>query len=416
MYVKSCALYIGQGAANLIEVYANKGDAQPHDLILIDFGSAGKKGGGGTVNEPGSFAARDYLKRVLDSNHGELDLLIMSHLDEDHINEVAPLKEARTLKKINKTIIGGTNSGITDTRHPFQKNSKMTAHVNRVVKRLAQAVTGICDKICIFTANDGYLDQGGNIYEVTIGDASLVLKLLANRSTPGIKGASEFINSNSSVSVVEYMDRAGHHYALIFPGDATADTFAFINKRFRDDTKRSSYSFLNASEKILILPHHGALKTACNAQTIKKNVKLSEQLAETKYFADAIQPTAVYASAHYNAKRYFHPSLSSMGLFVEHMPDIAAGHKVLGYELKLDNDFPLSTGKQFTPKYDLKTVDCTRRAYTAHTIEADIDIKFASYAARGDMHIGDFAGSTHTFGNLVCEIDAGNIDINYRPV
>lgn len=247
MYVKCSALYVGQGAANLIEIYENKGDQRAAGLILIDFGSAGKKGrpaGGtrGNEDEPNRCFSFDYISDVLYRNMKKLDLLILSHLDEDHINMVPGLIEEERLSEIGSTIIGGTNRGISDRVHPFRKGSRMRTNVSPLVSKLAKTVTGVCGDIRIFTADDGYLDCDQSIYTKEIGGERFTLKLLANRSTPSVKGASEFINSNSSVTVGEYRG-GGKHYALIFPGDATSDTFRFINRRFADPQKRKNIHF-----------------------------------------------------------------------------------------------------------------------------------------------------------------------------
>lgn len=417
MYVKCSALYVGQGAANLIEIYGKKGDQGAAGLILIDFGSAGKKGcpAGGTSgkeDEPNRCFSFDYISDVLDKNDKKLDLLILSHLDEDHINMVPRLIEEKRLVKIDRTIIGGTNRGITGRFHPFAKGSRMKKDVPPLVAKLAETVTGVCVDIRIFTADDGYLDCDHNIYQKEIGGESFTLKLLANRSTPSVKGASEFINSNSSVTVGEYMS-AREHYALIFPGDATSDTFQFINRRFQDSNKRAKYTFLNADKKILIMPHHSALRTACEGERIKKGIRLEDQLSATRYFAETIQPTCIYASAHYNAKRYFHPNLNALGVFAKYTKE-ADSHHVFGFELQMDQEYPRCKDNQFKPAYDLKTADCVKQTYTSHSVQESISVESASYNGRGAHRITTLPGKQHVFGSLICEIDQGVINCVYN--
>lgn len=419
MYVKCSALYVGQGAANLIEIYKNKGDQRAAGLILIDFGSAGKKGSttGGTSgkeDEPNHCFSFDYISDVLYKNTQKLDLLILSHLDEDHINMIPDLIEEKRLSKIDSTIIGGTNRGISDRIHPFTKGSRMKKNVSPLVSKLARAVTGVCGDIRLFTADDGYLDCDQSIYTKKIGGEQFTLKLLANRSTPSVKGASEFINSNSSVTVGEYRG-AGKHYAFIFPGDATSDTFRFINRRFKDPKKRAKYTFLNAEKKILIMPHHSALRTACNGEKIKRDIKLEEQLSETKYFADTVCPSCIYASAHYNAKRYFHPNLNSLGVFEKHTED-ADSHHVFGFELQMDGGYPQCREKRYKPKYNLKTTDCKKRTYTSHSVQEPISVASASYNGAAAHRITTLSKKHHVFGNLVCEIDQGKINCAYNPL
>ncbi len=417
MYVKCSALYVGQGAANLIEIYENKGDQRAAGLILIDFGSAGKKGrpaGGtrGNEDEPNRCFSLDAISDVLDKNTKKLDLLILSHLDEDHINMIPTLIEEGRLLRIDSTIIGGTNRGISDRIHPFRKGSRMKTDVSPLVAKLAKTVTGVCGDIRIFTADDGYLDCDQSIYKKEIRGESFTLKLLANRSTPSVKGASEFINSNSSVTVGEYRG-AGKHYALIFPGDATSDTFRFINRRFADPQKRAKYTFLNAEKKILIMPHHSALRTACDGEKIKKDIKLEDQLSETRYFADTVQPSCIYASAHYNAKRYFHPNLNSLGVFAGHTEN-ADKHHVFGFELQMKGGYPYCKEKRYKPNYDLKTEDCTKRTYTSHSIQETISAESASYNGVADHRITTLPQNHHVFGNLACEIDQGVLNCVYN--
>lgn len=417
--MKCSALYVGQGAANLIEIYENKGDQKAAGLILIDFGSAGKKGrpaGGtrGNEDEPNRCFSFDYISDVLDKNMKKLNLLILSHLDEDHINMIPDLIEEKRLSKIGRTIIGGTNRGISDRIHPFRKGSRMKTNVSPLVSKLARSVTGVCKDIRLFTADDGYLDCDQSIFKKEIRGESFTLKLLANRSTPSVKGASEFINSNSSVTVGEYRG-AGKHYALIFPGDATSDTFRFINGRFADPTKKAKYTFLNAEKKILIMPHHSALRTACNGEKIIKDIKLEEQLSETKYFADTVCPSCIYASAHYDAKRYFHPNLNSLGVFERHTED-ADSHHVFGFELQMDGGYPLCREKRYKPKYNLKTTDCKKRTYTSHSVQESISVMSASYNGTGLHRITTLSQKHHVFGSLVCDIDQGAINCVYNTL
>lgn len=408
MYIKFSALYVGQGAANFIEVYENKGDTRALSLILIDFGSAGKAGsasGGsrGNEDEPNRLASMEYIVGILSQNEGNLNLLILTHLDEDHINLVPDLVSEGGLLSVDKTIIGGTNSGITSKIHPFKKDSRMRKNVSRAVRTLAQAVVSICNNIQIFTADDGYLDTNDNIHNVenSAGDASLSFKLLANRSTPGIKGASEYINSNSSVTVAEYRG-AGKHYAVIFPGDATADTFDFINKRFVKH--RAQYSFLEAEKRVIIMPHHSSIKTACRGEVIKKNEKLSSQMSVTKTFADYINPTCVYTSAHYRAKRYYHPNRDSLALFSSNA-ETDTVHNVFGFKLRMACGYPYSDVKKFSPKYTLGTENYAKKVYTSHTICESIADHPVAYNGRGANGIGSYSGKTHMFCDLVCEID-----------
>lgn len=419
MYIKCSALYVGQGAANLIEIYENKKDQSAAGLILIDFGSAGKKGcptGGtrGKEDEPNHCSSFDYISGVLDKNSNKLNLLILSHLDEDHINMVPTLIEENRLSKIDSTIIGGTNRGISDRLHPFRKGSRMKTDVSPLVAKLAKTVTGVCGDIRIFTADDGYLDCNQNIYRKEIGGESFTLKLLANRSTPSVKGSSEFINSNSAVTVGEYRGKR-KHYALIFPGDATSDTFQFIGQRFADPSKKAKYTFLEAEKKILIMPHHSALRTACNGEKIKKGIKLEEQLSATRYFAETIQPTCIYASAHYKAKRYFHPNLNVLGVFAEYTEE-ADSHHVFGFELQMDQGYPCCRDNKFKTTYDLKTVACEKRTYTSHSVQDSISVKSASYNGTDSCRITTLPGKQHVFGNLICEIDQGTINCVYEPL
>lgn len=418
MYIKCSALYVGQGAANLIEVYENETDSKAKSLILIDYGSAGKEGGpgGGTgdkTDEPDKEPAYTAIAEALYKNQGKLDLLILTHLDEDHINKVPDLVAGGDLKQIDRTIIGGTDRGISATSHPFRKNSRMRKHVSGVVRRLAKSIVDICNDIRIFTGDDGYLDTKDVIYDE--GAGRFVLKLLANRSTPGVKGTSEYINSNSSVIVAEYKD-CGVHYAMIFPGDATSDTFRFINRRFADPLKRVKYGFLNASKKIVAVPHHGALKTACDSQRIKKNIKLDSQLAEAKKFASALAPTHVYVSAHYRAKHYFHPNKNTLELYLGKVEN-APTHNVFCFSLKLDaNGCPECTMKVFSPKYDLVTQACDKQLYCAHSIAEQVSIRSASYYGGGSHKITALSGKSHIFGSFVCEIRGSGIQCAYEKV
>lgn len=163
------------------------------------------------------------------------------------------------------------------------------------------------------------------------------------------------------------------------------------------------------------MPHHAALRTACDGEKIKRDRTLEDQLSETRFFADTVQPSCVYASAHYNAKRYFHPNLNSLGVFAGYTEN-ADSHHVFGFGLQMDGEYPKCKENRYRPGYDLQTVDCRKRTYTSHSIQEPISVKSALYNGAAGHRITTLPQKHHVFGNLVCEIGRGAINCAYHPL
>ena len=430
MYIKVTGLYIGQGMSNLIEIYETKNDAAGENptfkgLILIDCGSAGKEGkAGGAENEPNTPIALDYLTKKITQNHGTLTAIILSHLDDDHINKIAVLigeGDSRILKKVEHTLIGGTHKSFKTDDNIF-RNSTCNVGLSSVARKMAEGLKKVCSDFQIFSITDTYiqkectfLELKGNTPADTIG-----IRLLANRSLPTSSANNDlFINGNSAFVIAEYIHPGGAHFAFMFAGDATMDTFTYMNKRLT--TYQANYTFLNASERVLMLPHHGAIRTACDTGKITGTKPLANQLNAARTFANTVKATHVYASAHYNARRFFHPNLNILELFSRNT-EAAPSHENLGFFVRLKDGVPCTGAEHgFTPSYGMRSVTSSTASYTSHTLltppnETPLYADFVSYNSPPNdrFQITNLPDKTHQFNSFVCEIDNGVISCDAK--
>lgn len=430
MYIKVTGLYIGQGMSNLVEVYETKANATAANpkfkgLVLIDCGTFGKDGKPArAANEPGSAIALDYIQRKIRQNKGALTALILSHLDQDHINKVIKLtgeNKDGPLQKIGLVLIGGTAKSFNAKKNIFIGTAG-TAGLSAIARKMAEALKKICTNIRIFSVTDGYVQKDCNFLEFQGTAAAhkdrLQFRVLANRSLPALKTSDDlFINGNSAVIIAEYTHPQGRHVAFLFTGDATEDTFAYMNKRLAK--YRTKYTFLGATKKVLMLPHHGAVRTACPGGKITNRDTLADQLTEATDFANTVSATHVFASAHYNAKRFAHPNMDVFDLFSAHA-DAAAVHENFGFRVRVNGvGIPVSgSARGFSPSYGLFTVSSAKEAYTAHTIrtrtqppppDPPFSKPLVSYQSTkgGAFRITDLPAENHQFYSLVSEIDNG---------
>lgn len=437
MYIKVTGLYIGQGMSNLVEVYENKADATAANpvfkgLVLIDCGTFGKDGKPGPArNEPDRPIALDYIERKIRQNKGTLTALILSHLDQDHINKIIRLtgeNKDGPLQKIGIVLIGGTAKQFDVKKNVFSGNSGV-AGLSAIARNMAAALKKICTNIRIFSITDGYVQKDCNFLKFQGTTAphkdELQFRLLANRSLPALKASDDlYINGNSAVLIAEYVHPQGAHFAFLFTGDATEDTFAYMNKRL--DEFRTKYTFLNATKKVLMLPHHGAVRTACHGGKMTSNSTLEDQLAQAIDFADTVEATHVFASAHYNARRFSHPNMDVFDIFSNHAEGDAA-HENFGFQVRIDSAGVPVSGQpnRFSPSYGLLTTDSAQAAYTAHTIltptqppAPPFSKPLVSYTSTkgGAFHIDDLPTENHQFYSLVSEVDNGAFSSGIQAV
>lgn len=428
MYIKVSGLYIGQGMANLVEVYENRADAglpapRIKGLVLLDCGTMGREGRpGGHVNEPDSPIAVNYIKKKIEQNNGKLDALVLSHLDADHINKIIELtgrNQDGVLKSIGRTLVGGTVKAFNPLDNSFV-GGRRTAGLSLAARRMAEAVRKISGRVSIFSITDGYVQKDCDFLKFA-GDPSgfgdeLQFRLLANRSLPALKAGDDlFINGNSAVVVAEYSG-GGKHYAFLFPGDATADTYEYLNRRIEKYEDR--YTFLTAANRVLMLPHHGAVRTACKGGKISNGETLEQQLQEAEGFAEKIKATHVYASAHYNARCYAHPNLDILDLFAGYA-QAAAEHETFGFRVRKSADGkPIGVKDGTGVSYGLYAVCADKETYTAHALQkkpeeqrfsAELATYAGTYGGRATV-ITDMPEKEHKFYSLVCSIENGQFE------
>ncbi|MCO7121237.1 hypothetical protein NIA71_04635 [Ihubacter massiliensis] len=428
MYIKVTGLYIGQGMSNLVEVYENKADATAANpvfkgLVLIDCGTFGKDGKPAHApNEPDRPIALNYIERKIRQNNGALSALVLSHLDQDHINKIIRLTGERQdgpLQRIGTVLIGGTAKKFNAKKNVFTGGAGV-AGLSSIARKMAVALKKICNNIRIFSVIDGYVQKDCNFldFKGTTGNQDeLRFRILANRSLPALKNGDDlYINGNSAVIVAEYIHPQGGHFAFLFTGDATDDTFAYMNKRL--DKFSAKYTFLNAAKKVLMLPHHGAVRTACPDGKMTNRDTLADQLAQATTFADTVAATHVFASAHYNAKRFSHPNMDVFDIFSAHA-DAAANHENFGFRVRLDGGgVPIPAPAGGFPSYGLFTIDSTKAAYTAHTIitrtqprppDPPFSKPLVSYtsAKGGAFRITNLPAADHQFYSLISEVENG---------
>lgn len=330
--------YVEQGLAQTIEVFDSSDHLQA--FVLVDFGT--DRG----VRSYASLKAQDKaigkscasLEEKI-ASRGKIDILVISHTDNDHISLLVKFLQLNSVV-IDQVILGGTPRG----RHSlaqFTANTVGKYRTSRVLKDLGGQLAKVCpdpaNQVKMFASMNHYcIQKGARIEPKTTGAASLgtwsfgasqtrnpqaLLRVVTSRhfiDDEKLSGdAAAYINANSVVLAMEiYADQSdGVPASVIFlTGDIQWTTMKQLTDWFEMGGERC-FPFLSAGvHRAMIVPHHGALKTACKGNNIAKddgNNPLEVQLEDLKKWGEKMGCEILAVSAKQKKSRP-HPCQQTM--------------------------------------------------------------------------------------------------------
>jgi hypothetical protein len=273
-------LHCDQGMANLVRIYNAAGNLA--SIVIVDLGAKAREGYSNRAVD-GVMSALDVLAEHFPPR---IERIVISHQDYDHWSLLSPLRE-QILQEYPATTIGGIDYGGTSWKPDAR------AELKEWNTRFGCAVTPMG------SAHSDYKVPGtkGDLFPAIDGVAFRVLAV----NTPWTQNE---LNSTSAVVVVEL----GNVHAVL-PGDATADTAAWINTFVYAKWADGGYGNPTKDCAVIQVPHHGALRTIASNYT-SANPKLE---VGTK-FAGFLAAWNVVASAGYRIS-YHHPHRTVMMLF-----------------------------------------------------------------------------------------------------
>jgi hypothetical protein len=278
--VEILVLHCDQGMGTLVKVYEQVMDEeQVTGLVLVDLGSETK------TKCYATDAVDEVIKALGEMSNPHFDLIILSHQDTDHWSLLPDLQK-RVLKDfgpidVNRFVRGGARwkpgaiDAVTSWEKAFNVDVVPLPRAHTQYDNPKKTPTCLCEL------------------------AGAKFRVLAVNA-PISRSAEDLIrNGTSAVIAVEF---AGQH--VVIPGDATADTLAFIQKEVFDKWS------VNPVTPCFLLgaPHHGSLRTLAS-NFVSKNPKLN--LAQE--FSKSLKAARVAASAGYLSS-FHHPYRSVMEL------------------------------------------------------------------------------------------------------
>lgn len=280
--VEVVVLHCDQGMGTMVKVFEEvMGSEELTYLALIDLGSE-------TSTKRYATDAVDEVMNTLQAmTPPRIDLLVLSHQDNDHWSLMPELKDRIVKAGLNVELGAFFRGGARWKKRALDNVRSYEQHFGVDSEPLPRSHSDYENP-----AKLGKLDE----------HAGAVFRVLAV-NTPVARSADDLIrNGTSAVIVVEF---AGNHAVL--PGDATADTIAFVNEIFRE-WKRVLRRNPVTPCFLVGAPHHGALRTLASNFTTK-----APKLDVAKEFADALKARWVAASAGYESD-FYHPFLGVMRL------------------------------------------------------------------------------------------------------
>ncbi|MFC5740613.1 MBL fold metallo-hydrolase [Dyella tabacisoli] len=297
-------LDVGQGSGNFIEIYDG---TTLTNTVLIDLGTtSGSVQGAAAV----AYIAAQLNKMTKDGEPApNIDLLIMTHSDADHISLVSKLLDLYPPRPPDPPLL-------TIGQVRYGGDVKLFAK-GRAKKNVLTRLKEYCKDIKPPAADEGGVNAGGkwvNFWEQA--DVKIYL-LAANVPETGgttVEGSKKrkrssepsaySINTRSMVNIIEW-----DNYWYATAGDATATTLVECNKVLAAAPKPFRPTFM------LTLPHHGSKNTIFNLR-VATQAPSDEAVEVVRSFAQSISAKAVCASA--NKTKDHHPSLFVIDLFVQY--------------------------------------------------------------------------------------------------
>ncbi|MEU5692270.1 hypothetical protein [Actinosynnema sp. NPDC020468] len=269
-------LDVGQGSGNFVQVVDDAGD--PLCSVLVDLGSTQNR------DEAGVPSVKQVL--TLLAKRPLIDLIVLSHSDEDHVNLVLDILEAPDIPPKSITVERTCYTGEWDWYLKRGRNVLEAIQEHTRDERPPEA----------FLEADHNDFTGGDEAEPFLVVEDLKIWLVMANATSALTGLrgkrpnGYKVNTNSAIVMLEF-----HGAQFMVTGDATGGTLFEVNKVI--DTGDSYRNFQNI--RMLTVPHHGSLTTLVNvAGTNTRDDKdKGKARANVKKFVESTDPDSITVSA-----------------------------------------------------------------------------------------------------------------------
>lgn len=419
-FVKVTMFYVEQGLAQTIEVFGS--DEKLKALVLVDFGTDRYIWSYDTLRtQPTALGNSCDLLAGKAEERGCIDFLIISHTDNDHINLLVKFLQSRQIA-VNKVLLGGTPRG----RHSIDKFTGGTIEKqagSKVLEDLGKLLAAIqpdpAAQTRFFASMNHYFIQKGDglipkaeeptkLEEWSFdtsqpGKAKALLRVVTSRhfvdDAELSREAGAYVNANSVVLALEVYAGPGSAVpssVIFLTGDIQWTTMRYLTDCF-EKGGAACFPFLNAGvHRAMIVPHHGALKTACKGNSVKRDPvgsnPLEVQLADLKKWGKKMDCEILAVSAKAKGNRY-HPCRQTMEqLNAGHLRTAPAAHQNLEMTAALTD-----RGKSI----------CN---YTKTVIPSEAQAVYTSYA--GAVAPAGQTQETDTARSVIISVDEnGNMDV-----
>jgi hypothetical protein len=349
---KFCNCYVlnvGQGSATFVVVVDDtSGKDVPIATVLADLGS-----GSWNVGSKKYTLTIDMIEEVLNKMAGgaRLDLLVLSHSDNDHINLMGMLLERfspdgkkKPKLTIGKCVYGGWYAQYNKTK------------IGNILDTVATFMSGsgTFDKTATSAPamSSGFAFSGSTVTETKLINVSglSVTTLLMNAPRPSLgKGAFTpdiELNTRSAVIVATYTDSHGDWANFVITGDATGPTFYAAHMHVFGSINRLKKRM--AGTFLVTVPHHGSARTAtCYIPFVPRTTE-PEWEAIDDFVGDCLAYTAV-ASAGNTSHR--HPRWSLLNRYFR------STGAPLSNSYYADPNLPAGAGHLYTSYFDGTELD-----------------------------------------------------------
>jgi hypothetical protein len=300
-------LFAYQGMGNLISLTKPGDPGTIYYDALIDFGTTSYSECDETVNFVGNYLTRGGTKNAV------LDMVVISHKDHDHWslfdNLIKYLTGIGRNLVIKKLIYGGYYNTFSKT------NGK------NIIDRLYPLITSptVKGNFVFYEAEASAYTKKNKLAELANFGGVRFTPVAVNVEASVTKSHFDIIaNTASLVVAILYLDDS-----MILPGDATADTIAYINKLLAGGSAGEI-----KSPRLLSVPHHGALRTIASNYLAK-----DPDLVIAETFAEEIQADTAGASAGFAT--HHHPDEGVLNIFKPYMLPRPKKHDYVSYHRDL---------------------------------------------------------------------------------
>lgn len=267
---KLVSLFCGQGMSHILEIY-NDGVVKPaaDHIVLIDFG------GNKSVGDD----AVDYVVEKLKAQTTpRIDLMVISHQDNDHLYLLTPLREKLEAEDVEFELGGLYLGGL-----------NWSGASRKTVADFIAAAKGNTLTVSMEPYRSDYAGKGkrSDLGSLTaFGDVTLRVAMAQLKVSSS--GTDIIRNGSSAVIVIENGQKS-----IVLPGDSTYETLDKINELYLAWVGSKS---LIPTVAALEVPHHGALRTSVE-NYVASSTTDDFNFSIIQEFSDNLAAQEIFASA-----------------------------------------------------------------------------------------------------------------------